>query len=89
MPHPSPLSRQGLTHSGPNSIADHQTQTTRSPSLADFTTLSFGIVLAYFIAAMSPNMDVANAALPTYVVTLLFFAGFLLRFNDIPEYWRW
>ena len=25
-------------------------------------------VLAYFIAALSPNMDVANAALPTYVV---------------------
>ena len=25
-------------------------------------------VLAYLIAALSPNMDVANAALPTYVV---------------------
>lgn len=25
-------------------------------------------MLAYFIAALSPNMDVANAALPTYVV---------------------
>jgi hypothetical protein len=39
-------------------------------------TLSNGIVLAYFIAAISPNMDVANALLPTYVVTLLFFSGF-------------
>ena len=38
---------------------------------------------------MSPNMDVANAALPTYVVTLLFFAGFLFRFQDIPDYWFW
>ena len=43
--------------------------------LVYFTTLSTGIVLAYFIAALSPNMDVANAALPAYVVTLLFFAG--------------
>lgn len=34
-------------------------------------------VLAYFVAAMSPNMDVANAALPVYVSTLLFFTGFL------------
>jgi hypothetical protein len=42
-------------------------------------TLSNGIVLAYFIAAISPSMDVANALLPTYVVTLLFFSGFLLR----------
>ncbi|PSC74385.1 P-loop containing nucleoside triphosphate hydrolase isoform B [Micractinium conductrix] len=57
--------------------------------LVYFVTLSTGIVLAYFIAALSPNMDVANAALPTYVVTLLFFAGFLLRFDDIPNYWKW
>jgi hypothetical protein len=46
-------------------------------------------VLAYFIAGMSPNMDVANAALPAYVVTLLFFGGFLLRWDDIPNYWKW
>lgn len=46
--------------------------------LVYFTTLSTGIVLAYFIAALSPNMDVANAALPAYVVTLLFFAGKIL-----------
>lgn len=54
-----------------------------------YTTLSTGIVLAYFIAALSPNMDVANAALPTYVVSLLFFAGFLIRFDAIPKYWQW
>lgn len=28
-----------------------------------------GIVLAYFVASASPNMDVANAALPAYVVS--------------------
>ena len=26
-------------------------------------------------------------ALPAYVVTLLFFAGFLLRYPNIPNYW--
>lgn len=46
-------------------------------------------VLAYTVASLSPNMDVANAALPAYVVTLLFFAGFLLRWDDIPNYWIW
>lgn len=57
--------------------------------LAYFLTLTNGIVLAYCVSAFSPNMDVANAALPTYVVTLLFFAGFLFRFHDIPRYWFW
>jgi len=46
-------------------------------------------VLAYLVAALSPSMEVANAALPTYVVTLLFFAGFLLRWKNIPNYWKW
>ena len=57
--------------------------------LVYYATLACGIVLAYFIAALSPNMDVANAALPSYVVTLLFFAGFLLRWSDIPKWWQW
>lgn len=52
-------------------------------------TLNTGIVLAYFVAAMSPNMDVANAALPAYVVTLLFFAGLLIQVPEMPEYWEW
>ena len=51
--------------------------------------LSCDAVLAYLVAALSPNMEVANAALPTYVVTLLFFAGFLLRWKNIPNYWKW
>lgn len=57
--------------------------------LVYFATLANGIVLAYFIAALSPNMDVANALLPTYVVTLLFFGGFLFRYVDMPPYWKW
>jgi len=52
-------------------------------------TLLCGIILAYAVASASPNMDVANAALPTYVVTLLFFGGFLIRFPDMPRGWRW
>jgi hypothetical protein len=31
-------------------------------------TLACGIMLAYIVAVLSPNMDVANAALPVYVV---------------------
>ncbi|GLC33334.1 hypothetical protein PLESTB_000344800 [Pleodorina starrii] len=54
-----------------------------------YITLSNGIVLAYFIAAISPNLDVANALLPTYVVTLLFFGGFLFRFHEMPPWWKW
>lgn len=44
--------------------------------LTQYCTFSIGIVLGYFIAAISPNMDVANAALPAYVVTLMFFGKF-------------
>ncbi|EFN50715.1 hypothetical protein CHLNCDRAFT_142571 [Chlorella variabilis] len=57
--------------------------------LVYLATLATGIVLAYTIAALSPNMDVANAALPTYVTALLFFAGCLIRWEDIPNYWKW
>ena len=28
-------------------------------------------------------------ALPTYVVTLLFFGGFIIRIEDIPPWWEW
>jgi hypothetical protein len=30
-------------------------------------TLFIGITLGYLVAALSPNMDVANAALPAFV----------------------
>ena len=46
-------------------------------------------VLAYAIAAVSPTMDIANAALPAYVTSLLFFVGLLLRVQDQPNYWKW
>ncbi|GLC56437.1 hypothetical protein PLESTB_001104700 [Pleodorina starrii] len=57
--------------------------------LVYFVDLSVGIVLAYLIAAMSPNMDVANAAFPGFVVTLLFFAGQLMTLEAMPVWWKW
>ena len=56
--------------------------------LVYYVTLANGVVLAYLISALSPNMEAANAILPTYVVTLLFFAGFLIRPADTPDYWK-
>ncbi|KAK9815892.1 hypothetical protein WJX72_011513 [[Myrmecia] bisecta] len=57
--------------------------------LVYWCTMSIGVALAYFVAAMSPNLDVANATVPAYVGSLLFFTGCLLRFADIPDYWTW
>lgn len=51
--------------------------------------LYIGVVLAYFIAAASPNMDAANALLPVYVTFCLFFGGFILDFTKMPSYWKW
>ena len=47
--------------------------------LAYLVTLCIGTALAYLVAAVSPTLAVANAALPSYVVTLLFFTGGLLN----------
>eukprot|EP00884_Botryococcus_braunii_P007530 jgi/Botrbrau1/16779/Bobra.150_2s0014.1 len=52
-------------------------------------TLTTGILMAYFFAAISPTLDIANVGLQTYAVTLLFFSGFLIRYDDMPKYWRW
>ncbi len=49
-------------------------------------TLATGIMVAYFIAAISPNIDVANAALPAYITTLIFFSGLLIRWSEIPDW---
>ena len=45
--------------------------------------------LAYAIAALSPNMDAANALLPTYVTTCMYFGGLFINFDKIPHGWRW
>ena len=46
-------------------------------------------VLAYTVAACAPNMDVASVALPAFVVTQLFFLGFLIKQPNMPAYWRY
>ena len=52
------------------------------------TTMS-GVALGYAVAALSPSMGVANAALPAYVTMLLFFVGLLLPSRSIPRMWVW
>ena len=51
--------------------------------------VSVGIILGYFVSSFAPSMDAANAILPVYSVTLLFFCGFLIRFDSIPPWWQW
>lgn len=54
-----------------------------------FIAFTVGISSAYFISAMSPNMDVANAAVPVYGVMCMFFSGFLIAVPDIGWWLRW
>lgn len=51
--------------------------------------LNVGVLMAYSIAAASPTMDVANAAVPAYGMSLFFFCGLLIRVSEMPNYWRW
>lgn len=51
--------------------------------------ISVSVSLAFLFAAASPNLDVAGAALPSYTTALLYFAGFLLTWEQIPAYWKW
>lgn len=39
-------------------------------------------VIAYMMAAFSPSLDVANAAVPTLLAIMLFLSGFLIRCAD-------
>lgn len=57
--------------------------------LAYYVACCVGITLAYFVASFAPNLDVANALLPVYSVTLLFFSGFLIRLPNMPPWWKW
>jgi len=54
-----------------------------------FITFVAGIAVSYAISAASPNMDVANAAVPVYGVACMFFSGFLIAVNKIGWWWRW
>eukprot|EP00913_Durusdinium_trenchii_P031832 g29810.t1 len=48
-----------------------------------FLTTMVGIVLAYAVAAVAPNMEAANALLPTYVTTCLYFGGLFIVLLDL------
>mmetsp|Transcript_89480 Transcript_89480/g.164037 ORF Transcript_89480/g.164037 Transcript_89480/m.164037 type:complete len:645 (+) Transcript_89480:87-2021(+) len=54
-----------------------------------YVTAMTGIVLAYVIASVAPNMEAANALLPTYVTTCMYFSGLFLLFDKIPVYAEW
>jgi ABC-type multidrug transport system ATPase subunit len=54
-----------------------------------YMTTMLGIVLAYAVAAVAPNMEAANALLPTYVTVCMYFGGFFLLFEKIPDGWQW
>jgi ABC-type multidrug transport system ATPase subunit len=54
-----------------------------------YMTTMLGIVLAYAVAAVAPNMEAANALLPTYVTVCMYFGGFFLLFEKIPTGWQW
>merc|ERR1719420_347908 len=54
-----------------------------------YMTTMLGIVLAYAVAAVAPNMEAANALLPTYVTICMYFGGFFLLFEKIPVGWQW
>ncbi|CAD7940508.1 unnamed protein product [Amoebophrya sp. A25] len=54
-----------------------------------YVTAMLGIVLAYLFAAVSPNMDVANALLPTYVTLCMYFGGLFIVFSKIGAGWYW
>lgn len=53
--------------------------------LSTFTAISLG----YLFSAASPSLDVANAALPSFVVVHFLLMGALIRFPDMPAAWRW
>lgn len=48
-----------------------------------------GIAMSYAICSYSPNIDVANAAVPVYGVSCMFFSGFLIAVKDMGWWWRW
>jgi len=54
-----------------------------------YLTTMCGICLAYAVAAIAPNMEAANALLPTYVTICMYFGGLFLLFDKIPDGWVW
>ena len=55
--------------------------------LVYYFTLGNGVVLAYLVSAISPNMEAATPSCPR-TSSPSFFAGWLIR-RSIPAYWSW
>ncbi|GAB4820601.1 hypothetical protein N2152v2_007647 [Parachlorella kessleri] len=51
--------------------------------------LGIGIALALLAGALFSSVDAAGAALPAYITTLLYFAGFFIPWSQIPNPWKW
>lgn len=51
--------------------------------------VSVGVLFAYLVATLAPSMDAANAILPAFMVTQMFFNGFLIIRSTIPNWWFW
>jgi len=56
--------------------------------LTFYLCLQCGIVLAYAIGSIAPNMEAANALLPTYITVNLFFMGNFIVTSSMPDGWR-
>ena len=54
-----------------------------------FTSIFAGLCLGYFVSAVAPTMELALVLLNTYIISLMFFSGLLIRVKDIPGYWSW
>jgi ATP-binding cassette subfamily G (WHITE) protein 2 len=57
--------------------------------LVYFVTSLVGVTMSYLCATLAPNTEYAIIAVSGINVVLLFFVGLLIRWDDIPTYWRW
>ena len=57
--------------------------------LVSFVTGLVGVTMAYVCASIAPNTEYAIISCAGLNTMLLFFVGLLIRFEDIPAYWKW
>lgn len=57
--------------------------------LVFLTANAVSVAFAYLVAAAAPNLDVANAVVPAFMMLMLFFAGFLIMVSAMPVWLQW
>lgn len=57
--------------------------------LVFLTANAISVAFAYLVAAAAPNLDVANAVVPGFMMLMLFFAGFLIMISALPSFLVW